>query len=165
MGNFVVVRRRRGAFRRPAVPIVIVVLLVSALVLLLACLWGVSDARKAKAMVVKFYAHEQNGEFGSSWELFHPQMKALYPKEAYIEARTRLMQQLGARPAGVEIGDGKKQGSWRMAEEADPVADVYRIEVAQRMDTVFGRLEIRQAVFAAKADGQWTLLWPFGENA
>lgn len=165
MGKFIVVRRRRSKLRRSIIPVAGILVLVLVVVLLMIQLWGASDARKAKAVVSQFYAHEHNGEYGSSWELFHPRMKQLYPKEAYIQARTQVMQQLGAHNITFEISDGKRQATWRMTEETDPVSNAYRMEVTQQMNTVFGRLEIRQEVFAAKESGQWTLLWPFGESA
>lgn len=164
MGKYVVVRRRRSTLRRPFIMAVAIVLLVLTVVLLLSNLWGGSDARKAKAVVTQFFAHEHSGDFGSSWELFHPRMKELYPKEAYMQAKTNVMQQLGARNMTFEISEKKRQASWRMEAEGDPLANVYRIQVVQRMDTVFGMLEIRQHVFVAKESGEWTLLWPFGES-
>lgn len=158
-----VVLRRRPGPRRSLLPAALLVLLAAAVLAMAVSLVRTADGRKAKAAIERFYAHEQSGDFGSSWELFHSRMKERYAKDAYIQARAYIfMQQLGARTFTYAIGDAKKVSGWRMEEEGEPLAGVYRMPVTQRMDTVFGMWELRQDVYAAKEDGEWKLLWPFG---
>jgi hypothetical protein len=156
-------RRRPVPDRRTVVLAALLILLATAAVLLSVLLVRSADARKAKAAVEQFYAYEQAGDFGSSWELFHSRMKERYAKDVYIQARAYIfMNQLGARTFIYEVGDAKRVSVWRMEEESDPLTGVLRMPVIQYMDTVFGSLEIRQNVYAAREDGEWKLLWPFG---
>lgn len=162
MLKFAPARKRRKSVRRSLLPAVAATLFVLTAILTVYNLVWSNEARKAKAAVNQFYAYEQSGDFGSSWELFHSAMQARYPKEAYIQTRALIfMQQLGIRTFRYDIGDSEKVSSWRFAEGAEPVEDVYRMNVTQRMETVFGILEIRQDVYAAKEGGAWKLLWPF----
>lgn len=162
MAKFVA-KRRPAARRYPILPMVALVLLVVTVLVFAFNLFRSSDVRKVKAVIGQFYGYEQTGDFGSSWELFHSQMKERYPKDVYIQARAYIfMQQLGARSFSFDIGDATRVSVWRMEEEAEPLSGVYRTTVSQRMNTVFGWLELRQDVYAAREDGEWKLLWPFG---
>ena len=43
-----------------------------------------SPAQQAKNAVQQFYSFEQQGEFASSWMLFHPSLKEIFKKGPYI---------------------------------------------------------------------------------
>lgn len=166
MTGIVLRRRPRRPVRRLPLPMALLVAaLAVSVVSMTVHLFRTSDANRAKAAVERFYAFEQSGDFGSSWELFHSRMKARFAKDAYIQARAYIfMQQLGVRTFTFEIGKAERLSAWRTEEGGDVLTGVYRMPVIQRMDTVFGTMELKQIVHVARDDGEWKLLWPYGEE-
>lgn len=123
-----------------------------------------SDARQLEQTVQQFYKYEQEGDYGSSWELFHPQMKEIYTKDYYIQLRAHVfMQQLGATHMQLALGNPERLEEWRLSEGAQPLEDVYRLEAEQRFLSSFGLLTLRQEVYAVKETEGWLLLWSFHE--
>ncbi|MGP3562251.1 hypothetical protein [Geobacillus subterraneus] len=122
-----------------------------------------SDERQeAKQAVDAFYRHEQAGDFGSSWELFHPQMKEKFPKDVYIQRRAHVfMQDFGVETFEYRLGEVKHLSSWSMSDKQKPFRDVYRVRVIQTFHSAFGVFEIHQDVFVAKKNGKWSVLFPY----
>lgn len=123
-----------------------------------------SDVRQLKKTVQQFYSYEQTGDYGSAWELFHPQMKDIYTKDYYIQLRAHIfMQQLNATQTRLTLGKPEKLGEWQLSEGAQPLSHVYRLSAEQRFLSSFGLLTMRQDVFAVKEADSWLLLWSFRE--
>jgi len=152
--------------RRGLVPMSLAMAVLAASVVLMTVhLVRSSDENRAKAAVERFYALEQSGDFGSSWEILHSRMKARFSKEFYIQSRAYMfMQQLGARSFTFEIGKAERLSAWRADGDGEALTGVYRMPVIQRMETVFGTMELKQMVHVARENGEWKLLWPFGEE-
>lgn len=49
-----------------------------------------SSEKQAKEVAEEFYSYEQEGEFSSSWELFHSSMKKKFTKGHYIQDRAHV---------------------------------------------------------------------------
>lgn len=154
-------RRRRSSYRM----LVWVLLAIGAF-----WIWNVWSSRSGGAehsepyeAVRNFWAHESLGDFGSSWELFHSQMKERFSKDSYIQRRAHVfMQDFGANTFEYEIGQEELLPTWRMSEEQPQLENVYRIPVTLRYDnSYFGQFEIRQVCYVAKEAEQWTILWAY----
>lgn len=124
--------------------------------------FGGGDASKALGVVKQFYRYEQAGDFGSSWELFHPLMQERFDKADYIQKRAHIiLQDFGVKTFRVTIGAPKKVSNWQMSTDAQPIAHVYELDVTQTFHSPYGDFEIRQPSFAANVDGKWKLLWSY----
>ncbi|WP_219835820.1 hypothetical protein [Paenibacillus sp. R14(2021)] len=123
---------------------------------------GRSDAEQALEAVEKFYHYEQTGDFGSSWELFHPVMQQRFDKAAYIQKRAHiLLQDFGVTTFQLHVSAAKRLTDWRMSAEAQPIPTVYEVEVTQTFQSPYGNFSLQQPCFAALADGHWKLLWSY----
>jgi len=122
-----------------------------------------SDERQeAKQVVEAFYRYEQAGDFGSSWELFHPLMKKKFRKDVYIQRRAHVfMQDFDVETFEYRLSEAEHLDSWSMSDEHQPFQDVYRVRVIQTFQSVFGVFELHQDVFVAKAQGKWSILFPY----
>ncbi|KAF0996608.1 hypothetical protein [Geobacillus sp. TFV-3] len=124
-----------------------------------------SERRDARQVVQTFYHYEQAGDFGSSWELFHPLMKKKFPKDVYIQRRTHVfMQDFGAKTFEYRIDDIESLPSWSMSDRSKPLKNVYRVRVIQTFHSAFGVFEIHQDVFVAKEKGEWKILFPYNSK-
>lgn len=124
-----------------------------------------SDDPEALQLVKKFYAFEQAGDFGSSWELFHPLMEAYFNKSAYIQRRAHItMQDYGVKTFQFRTSEPKLLIGWRMNKEAAPFAEAYEIIVTQVFQTPFGNFELVQPCYAVWESGEWRMLWSYVEN-
>ncbi|MWC30411.1 hypothetical protein [Paenibacillus sp. MMS18-CY102] len=118
------------------------------------------SADGAAQVVEQFYELEQSGDFGSSWELFHPVMQEHFTKDKYIQQRAHiLMQDFQSKTFEFSIGSPKPVGEFRATQASEPLQDVYKIEVTQSFHSLYGPFELVQDCYAVKVDGKWTLLW------
>ncbi|NNU83762.1 hypothetical protein ETC05_07810 [Geobacillus sp. BMUD] len=121
-----------------------------------------SERNEAKEIVDTFYRYEQAGDFGSSWELFHPLMKTKFPKDVYIQRRAHVfMQDFGAETFEYRLDEAEHLSSWSMSDKQKPFQDVYRIRVIQTFHSVFGVFELHQDVFVAKKNGKWGIVFSY----
>ena len=155
-------RRARRTAGFPIIPVLLITLaMLSVLLFLYNFVWSAGSAH-AKEVVQQFYELEQSGDFGSSWELFHSQMKEKFPKETYIQQRARiLMQDLGAKTFSFDVDGTEHLSAWSMGESSPAISDVYRLTVNQSFLSVFGELVLRQEVYATEENGDWKLLWSY----
>ncbi|NNV07889.1 hypothetical protein [Geobacillus sp. C56-T2] len=125
-------------------------------------LFLLSERNEAKEIVDTFYRYEQAGDFGSSWELFHPLMKTKFPKDVYIQRRAHVfMQNFGAETFEYRLDEVEHLSSWSMSDKQKPFQDVYRIRVIQTFHSVFGVFELHQDVFVAKKNGKWGIVFSY----
>lgn len=116
----------------------------------------------AESVVRRFYALEQSGDFGSSWELFHSQMKEHFAKDSYIQKRAHVfMQDFGVRSFAFEVGSGHEVGNWRMNGESEPLQGVYEVPVTMNYSSSFGNFEIEQNCYVVREADEWKILWSY----
>ncbi|GIP39080.1 hypothetical protein J31TS4_23600 [Paenibacillus sp. J31TS4] len=154
--------RRRLSSRRRAL-----LLLAAALVVALSAVWAGrpywQEREAGRRAVAAFLKLEQKGDYGSAWELFHPQMHRRFGKDAYIQKRAHvLMQDLGTKSFQYEIGKGETVRQLTVEAGQPPLASAYKVKVTLKLDTVFGRLSIVQEYYAVREAGKWKVLWLYG---
>jgi hypothetical protein len=121
-----------------------------------------SPGHQAKDVVEEFYTYEQQGDFSDSWELFHSQMKAKFPRGHYIQDRAHVfMNHFGVETFTYTIDKPEKIKRWKMEKGASPLKDVYKMTVTQTYKGKYGNFELEQDVFAAKEKGEWKILWDY----
>lgn len=117
-----------------------------------------------KQVVAQFYQYEKVGDFGSSWELFHPLMKEKFSKNDYIQRRANtFMQDFGVETFDFTMGEAIAESSWKMSPLSPVLTDVTRIPVTLLYRSKFGDLKIQQDVYIAKEKDQYRILWPFSQ--
>ncbi|AJY77490.1 hypothetical protein VN24_04230 [Paenibacillus beijingensis] len=119
----------------------------------------------AEAVVRQFYTLEQSGDFGSSWELFHSQMKDHFSKDSYIQKRAHVfMQDFGVHSFEFEVGNSHEVGDWRMTNESELLERVYLVPVTMNYSGSFGNFEIVQNCYVTREAEEWKLLWSYGKE-
>lgn len=112
--------------------------------------------------VEDFYSFEQDGDFGSSWELFHSQMKKHFKKAKYIQIRSHVyMQDFDTKTFTFEVGSSTHIKKWRPTEDSPFLRNVYKVPVTQTFHSTFGVFSIKQDVYVSWEKGQWRILWDY----
>jgi hypothetical protein len=123
------------------------------------------EKSQAIQAVEKFYRFEQSGNFGSSWEMFHSQMKQKFSKDTYIQRRAHVfMQDFGVKSFDLHVGHASTLSSWTMVPETPSLRNVVRIPVVLRFQSVFGNFDIHQEVYVSLEDDQWKILWSYQDH-
>ncbi|MFS0723892.1 hypothetical protein [Paenibacillus sp. 1P07SE] len=124
--------------------------------------FGSREAELAR-VVDAFYAFEQQGDFGSSWELFHSDMHARFTKESYIETRAHVfLNHFAVRTFSYTLDEPEFVGEWRMDARAGKLSHVYRVKARTVFDSpIFGLFELAQLCYIAQEDGEWRVLWDY----
>jgi hypothetical protein len=113
-------------------------------------------------VVNQFYNYEKKGDFGSSWDLFHPQMQERFTKEAYIQQRAHIfMQQFGVDTFDFKLGSSEAVSSWQMSSKAPVFTKVHKVPVTQFYNSRFGNFALQQDVYVAQEADQWLILWAY----
>lgn len=121
-----------------------------------------SEEKQALRAVQTFYAHEQDGDFASSWEMFHPYMKEKFAKAQYIQDRAHVfLNHFGVETFDVAFEKPVKMENWSMEKGRKPLPTVYKIPVNQTYKGKYGNFSIRQPVYAVKEKDQWLILWSY----
>lgn len=157
------VRRKGKRGITPVLLIVIFLIILSSVLFFYNVLWS-TDGYQARKSVEEFYKLEQNGNYGSAWELLHSSIQMKFSKDAYIQKRALVfMQQLGANTFTFEVSKTSDVGTWGMSATSSALTDVQRVHVTQHMLTVFGELDLEQDVYVAQENDKWKLLWSYQE--
>ncbi|WP_308638452.1 hypothetical protein [Paenibacillus silvisoli] len=120
------------------------------------------DDEHALAAVKLFYAYEQAGDYGSSWELFHSDMQKRFSKADYIQKRAQVMlKDFGVSVFDVEVGRPTEVSNWRMSSDSEPIGEVYEVVVKQMFQSEYGNFELVQPCYMVNDAGEWKLLWSF----
>ena len=139
-----------------------------AIAVLVISLIGLVRASKSNPedLVKKFYKYEQSGDFGSSWELFHPQMQKRLNKDQYIQSRAHVfMQDMNAKDFTFKVGKVKELKEWKTVSGQPPLKNVNKITVYQTYSTSkFGKFTIEQMCFVVKEKGEWKMLWDYPDD-
>jgi hypothetical protein len=149
--------------RKSPVPLfvgaIVTIIIVAALFIVI----GKSREPETPEEVIKqFYDFEKDGDFGNAWELFHPEMKNLFPKSTYIQTKNHVfMGHMGVDEFEVELGKIEKVKKFTFNKEGLTFRNVRKAEVELLFKSQFGELVIRQTCFVAIEEGEWKVLWNY----
>ncbi|MBD1383020.1 hypothetical protein [Metabacillus arenae] len=147
--------------RKKLQPLVVVAGLIIIGIFIFFLVVNVFQSRNYEKAVDSFYEYEQEGDFGSAWELFHPQMKKRFSKNAYVTERSHIyMSHYGVNTFTYKIVDDKKIKSWKM-EKSKTFQNVHRFTIQQIFNSKFGVFKVEQEVFVVKEKGEWKIAWEF----
>ncbi|GGF30196.1 hypothetical protein GCM10010954_31660 [Halobacillus andaensis] len=142
---------------------ILVVGLIPLIIALVLFLFNLSE-QQAKRVVDDFYTYEQEGDFSSSWQLLHPYMKDKFTKGHYIQDRAHVfMNHFGVTTFSYEVEGAEKIKDWKMEEDRDALNEVYMMTVIQTYKGKYGHFDLYQKVYAAKEEGEWTILWDYNK--
>ncbi|MGM0876407.1 MAG: DUF4878 domain-containing protein [Bacillota bacterium] len=151
--------RRRSSSR---IPILIVLVAVILLVIWIISFFSGIGEQDPKDVVKEFYQSEQEGDFGSAWELFHPMMQERFSKNAYVTERSHIyMSHLGVETFSFELSEEEEVQNWKMNKDTEKFPEAYRVEVEQTFKSKFGTFTIIQDIYAVKVEDEWRIVWDF----
>ncbi|WP_431803947.1 hypothetical protein [Halobacillus andaensis] len=123
-----------------------------------------SPQHQAREVVEEFYTYEQEGDFSSSWQLLHPQMKDRFSKGHYIQDRAHVfMNHFGVTTFSYNVKDAEKLKDWKMEEDSEAIEEVFSMTVVQTFKGKYGRFDIYQSVFVAEEEGDWLIMWDYNK--
>lgn len=149
--------------RRKDKAVKIIFFLAAVAILFAIAIWFVTALSKSdqERVIDKFYKSEQDGDFGSSWNLFHSSMKERFSKKAYVTERSHIyMGHFGVQTFDYKIGKMKKIKDWKN-QRTKQKETVYQTEVKLRFKSKFGTFSIVQTVLAVKEKEKWKVLWEY----
>jgi hypothetical protein len=151
--------RRRSTSK---VPILIVFAAVIVLVIAIIRIFSGLGESDPKDVVEAFYQYEQDGDFGSAWELFHPVMQERFSKNAYVTERSHIyMSHYGVQTFSFELGDEEEVQNWKMSKDAKKFPEANRIKVKQTFKSKFGTFTVIQDIYVVKVKDEWKVVWEF----
>lgn len=151
--------RRRSANKLPLIFGVFVGMML--LILFVRFLSGLSSDGP-EDVVEEFYHYEQEGDFGSAWELFHPVMQERFAKNAYVTERSHIyMGHYGVTTFKYEIIEKEEVQKWKMAKGGDEFPNASKVTVEQTFKSKFGSFTIKQDVYAVQHEEEWRIVWDF----
>ncbi|MFC0272254.1 hypothetical protein ACFFIX_12490 [Metabacillus herbersteinensis] len=128
-------------------------------------IWSLSlffNQSAPKDVVESFYKYEQEGDFGSAWDLFHPIMKDKFSKNAFVTERSHIyMGHYAVSTFKFELGDSKKLKKWKMSKDGPEFKDPYSVIVEQNFKSKFGTFTIKQEVYVIKYKDEWKVVWEY----
>lgn len=151
-------RRRRG------IPIQLLLVVIGSILIitLILSLFRSSPEEEAKKLVHDFYKYEQDADFGSSWELFHPLMQERFEKADYIQQRNHVfVGHFGTNTFKYTVEEAEKLKSWKMTKDSTTFHDVYKVPITQTYKSTFGTFTIHQEVFVVEEAGELAILWSY----
>lgn len=153
-------RRNRNALLKKIGFIAIILILLWLIGRTIPYLFRADTPDEAAAVAEEFYKYEQTGDFGSSWELFHPLMKERFPKSAYVQNRAHIfMQHFGVETFELEMEQPEREFDVTVVDGVKPFSEAYRIRVTQKYSGTFGQFDIVQTCYLVEDGDEWTLLW------
>lgn len=151
-------RKRKGPFFA-ILGLLVLILGLPWMVTFFSSLFAESQAVQA---IAQFYEYERKGDFGSAWEMFHPQMQARFNKSEYIQRRSHVyMQDFGVKTFDYVLDTAEKIPLWQMDPKAPQLTRVYKVKVRQTYKGTFGLFTLEQPVYAAQENGKWRILWDY----
>ncbi|MEO2076841.1 MAG: hypothetical protein ABGX20_15840 [Bacillus sp. (in: firmicutes)] len=123
-----------------------------------------SNSDEAKGVVDEFYSYEQEGDFASSWALFHSAMKKKFSKGNYIQDRAHVfMNHFGVETFSYTMGELEELKDWKMSKTGPSLKNVYKVPVTQTYKGKYGNFDLKQEVFVVEEKGKWTILWDYNQ--
>jgi hypothetical protein len=154
--------RKSAPFKVLLMGIVLLVGIVTVLMLIKAT-WSSPD-KEAIAVVSEFYQFEQEGEFSSSWNLFHSTMKEKFSKGHYIQDRAHVfMNHFGVETFDFTISEPENVDQWKMSKNGHVIKNVYKILVTQTYKGKYGNFDLKQEVFAVEEKEEWKIIWDYNQ--
>ncbi|MDQ0170312.1 hypothetical protein [Paenibacillus tundrae] len=153
-------RRQRNEIFKKVGFIIIVLLLLWLIVRTIPHLFRASAPDEAAAVVAEFYRYEQTGDFGSSWELFHPLMKERFPKSTYVQSKAHIfMQHFGVETFGLEIEKPEREFDVNIIDGMQVFSEAYKMNVTMKYKSTFGVIDMVQTCYVVQDGKEWVLLW------
>lgn len=113
-------------------------------------------------VVSSFYHDEQEGDFGSAWELFHPVMQERFSKNAYVTERSHIyMSHYGVSTFQFKILEEEEVQNWKMAKDQKAFPTAFRFTVEQQFKSKFGTFKVLQDVYAVQQGDEWRIVWGY----
>lgn len=113
-----------------------------------------------KDTVTTFFQQEQAGNFGSSWELLHPELQERWSKEQYIQQRSRfLMEEMGAKTFDFALGEVQSLPDWSSPLTGAIYEGIQLIPTKMTFHSKWGAQTLLQNYYLVQVDGQWRILW------
>jgi hypothetical protein len=154
--------RKFASFKGLVMGLVLLVSIVIVL-MLIRSVWSSPD-KQAVAVVKEFYQYEQEGEFSSSWNLFHSTMKERFSKGFYIQDRSHVfMNHFGVETFDFTMSEPEKIEQWKMSKTGPTMKDVYKILVTQTYKGKYGNFDMQQEVFAVQEKNEWKIIWDYNQ--
>lgn len=158
-------RRNRNALLKKSGLILFVLLLLWLIIRSVPALFRADAPTEAATVAEAFYKFEQTGDFGSSWELFHPIMKERFPKSAYVQNRAHIfMQHFGVQTFKLEMAQPEREFDVPIIQGVKPFSEAYKIKVTQTYSGTFGQFDLVQNCYLVQDGKQWTLLWHYPDD-
>jgi len=124
--------------------------------------WTHWSRNEAIETVKDFYDAEQGGDYGSAWNLLHPEIKKKFTQADYIQERTTLfLDDFKAKGFTYKIDDVDHLKKWRMNGDSPYLKDVYRISVIQSFVGIFGKTKLYKDFYVTKYQDDWKILWKY----
>ncbi|MBY0146282.1 hypothetical protein [Neobacillus niacini] len=154
--------RKSASFKGLVMGMVLLICIVIVFMLIKGA-WNSPD-KEAAAVVSEFYQFEQEGEFSSSWNLFHSTMKEKFNKGHYIQDRAHVfMNHFGVETFDFVLGEPEKIDQWKISEEGPAIKNVYKILITQTYKGKYGNFDLKQEVFAVEEDEEWKIVWDYNQ--
>lgn len=165
-GGWIMLRRRnRNTMLKRIAFILFVLLLLWLIGRSLPALFRADAPDEAAAAAEEFYKYEQSGDFGSSWELFHPLMKERFPKSAYVQNRAHIfMQHFGVQTFKLQMESPEREFDVQIIQGVKPFPEAYKIKVIQTYSGTFGEFDLVQMCYLVQDGKEWTLLWYYPDE-
>ncbi|WP_152446056.1 hypothetical protein [Bacillus sp. THAF10] len=162
--------RRRGIGRRRSVEslrlglVLLAITFIFLTIYLLFSLFGGAE-RKALQVVERFYAYEQGGNYGQSWELLHSEMQARFDRASYVQDRAHVFNgHFGAETFAFEVvGGAEELRNWKLVKDGEPLGTVYQFVVEQEYHGKYGHFLFVQYVYVGQENDEWRILWDYKE--
>lgn len=121
-----------------------------------------SQENAAEKAIHEFYRLEEAGDFGQSWEMFHPVMQAKIPKKDYVQDRPHVfLNHFGIDSFRTTFGKVKKLNNWKVEKESKTLNDVFMIPITMHIMGKYGTLDIQQDVYTVKVEDDWRIMWDY----
>ncbi|MFI8575774.1 hypothetical protein ACIGEL_08670 [Rossellomorea aquimaris] len=148
--------------RKSPVPLLFVGLGVIMIMIFLFISIGDEHANNPEQVIEDFYDFEKDGDFGSSWELFHSEMKKKFSKSSYIQTKNHVfMGHMGVDTFEVEIKEITDEKEFKFSKDGPIFKNVKKGEVLMKYESQFGKLIINQTCYAVQEEGEWEIIWDY----
>jgi hypothetical protein len=116
----------------------------------------------AEEVVRDFYEYESEGEFSSSWSLFHSKMKERFTKGHYIQDRAHVfMNHFGVETFSYKLGPIEEVKDWKMSNDDIPFKLAYKLTVTQTYKGKYANFDLVQDIFVVEEKGKWKIVWDY----
>ncbi len=109
-------------------------------ILLINILFALPDQHAINAVDL-FYSYEQQGEFSSSWGMFHPWMKQKFSNGHYIQDRAHVfMNHFGVETFSYSLSEPEELKNWKPLKDGPSFKKIYKVTVTQTLKANMGIL-------------------------